>query len=106
MQIKDLLQIKDKANNYIKELEKEKNQEELEKKNQEENAINELEKLFIDLNMPMNFANLGIAEPNIGKMIDLLTDNGKKSIAHHSKPMDKEVAQIIFDNCKTYGMEC
>lgn len=71
--------------------------------NAEENAINaieELEKLFEYLGMPKQFKDLNIENPDIDRLVNILTDNGKRSLPHHSKPLDKDVAKLIFEQCK------
>ena len=62
-------------------------------------AIAEFEKLFNLLEMPKTFADLGIDNPNIELMANLMTNNGSSVIKHHLKDMDKEVAITIFKKC-------
>lgn len=65
-----------------------------------ENAINSLEKLFSEMEMPMKFKDLGIENPDIERLINLLTNNGTTSVYHHCEPLDKNVARIIFEQCR------
>lgn len=75
----------------------------LNNKNKLENAkagIEQLEKLFKLLNMPKSFKDLGIDNPDIDKLVNLVTDNGTRVINHPKKDMDKEVLTAIFNSCK------
>ena len=75
----------------------------LNNKNKLENAkagIEQLEKLFKLLNMPKSFRDLGINNPDIDKLVNLVTDNGTRVINHPKKDMDKEVLTAIFNSCK------
>jgi alcohol dehydrogenase YqhD (iron-dependent ADH family) len=74
----------------------------LRKANKLENAkagIQEFEKLFASLGMPKSFKDLGIDNPDIELLADLVTDNGKKVISHPKKDMDKEVVKTIIKSC-------
>ena len=75
----------------------------LNKKNKLENAkagIAELEKLFASLDMPKTFKDLGTENPDVEKLVDIITDNGEKVIKHPKKDMDKEVLTAIFNSCR------
>ena len=74
----------------------------LQNKNKNDNAragINEIEKLFAILGMPKTFKDLGIDNPDIEKLVNLITDNGERVINHPKKDMDKEVLTTIFKSC-------
>ena len=74
----------------------------LHNKNKIDNAkagINEIEKLFAILGLPKTFKDLGIDNPNIEELVNLITDNGEKLIKHYKKDMDKEVLTAIFNSC-------
>ena len=74
----------------------------LHKSNKIDNAkagIQEIEKLFASLEMPKTFADLGIKNPDIKLLTNLVTDNGTKVIKHPFKDMDEEVVTTIFKNC-------
>jgi len=71
-------------------------------KNKADNAkagIYEIEKLFAILGMPKTFKDLGIENPDIDKLVNLITENGEKVINHPKKDMDKEVLTTIFKSC-------
>lgn len=74
----------------------------LHNKNKTDNAkagINEIEKLFAILGMPKAFKDLGIDNPDIEKIVNLITNNGERVIKHPKKDMDKEVLTTIFKSC-------
>ena len=74
----------------------------LHKPNKLENAkagIAEIEKLFNLLDMPKSLKDLGIVNPDIENLANLVTNNGERIIAHHKKDMDKEVVKAIFKSC-------
>ena len=62
-------------------------------------GIDEIEKLFDILSMPKTFKDLGIDQPDIDKLVNLITDNGKRVINHPKKNMDREVLSKIFESC-------
>lgn len=62
-------------------------------------GIEELEKLFDYLEMPKTFKDLGIIEPDIDRLVNILTNNGTRVVGHHIRPMDKDVAREIFVSC-------
>ena len=49
--------------------------------------------------MPKTFKDLGINNPDIELLADLVTDNGNRVIAHPKKDMDKEVVKTILKSC-------
>ena len=74
----------------------------LHNKNKIDNAkagINEIEKLFAILGMPKTFKDLGIDNPDIDKLVNIITNNGERVIKHPKKDMDKEVLTTIFKSC-------
>ena len=74
----------------------------LHNKNKLENAkagIKELEKLFKMLEMPASFKDLGIENPDIERLVSIVTDNGNRIIEHPIKNMDKEVVETIYRSC-------
>lgn len=74
----------------------------LHKANKLDNAkagIQEIVKLFDLLEMPKTFKDLNVENPDIDKLVNLVTDNGQKVIGHPKKDMDKEVVETIFKYC-------
>ena len=62
-------------------------------------GIQEIEKLFASLGMPKTFKDLGIDNPDIELLANLVTNNGERTINHPKKNMDKEVVKAILKNC-------
>ena len=62
-------------------------------------GIQEIEKLFASLGMPKTFKDLGIENPDIELLANLVTSNGERVISHPKKDMDKEVVEAILKNC-------
>ena len=74
----------------------------LHKSNKIDNAkagIQEIEKLFTLLEMPKSFKDLGIDNPDLTLLTNLVTDNGNKVINHPKKNMDQDVIMTIFKSC-------
>ena len=74
----------------------------LHKANKLENAkagIKEIEKLFALLEMPKTFSDLGIKNPDIELLTNIVTNKGARVIEHPKKNMDKEVVETIFKSC-------
>ena len=74
----------------------------LHKSNKLDNAkagIKEIEKLFALLEMPKNFKDLGINNPDIELLTNIVTNKGARVIEHPKKNMDKEVVETIFKSC-------
>ena len=74
----------------------------LHNKNKLENAkagIKEIEKLFALLSMPTSFKDLGIENPDIERLTNIVTSNGARIIEHPAKNMNQEVVKTIYKNC-------
>ena len=74
----------------------------LHKANKLENAkagIKEIEKLFALLEMPKTFSDLGIKNPDIELLTNIVTNKGARVIEHPKKNIDKEVVETIFKSC-------
>ena len=70
--------------------------------NKLENAkagVEALENFFKSINAPLSFKELGIDNPDIDKLVDVLLDGGKKEIPHYKKPINLEIARIIYESC-------
>ena len=71
--------------------------------NKLENAkagVEALENYFKSINAPLSFKELGIDNPDIDKLVDVLLDGGKKEIPHYKKPINLEIARIIYESCE------
>ena len=67
-----------------------------------ENAIKGIkltEEFFRYLGMPSRLGDFRIGFIDVESLINLLTDNGTRVVAHHVKPLDGEVARIIYKSC-------
>ena len=64
------------------------------------NGIKALEDFFRSIHAPLSFRELGIENPDIDKLINVLLDNGKKVIPHDKKPLNQEIARIIYESCE------
>ena len=67
-----------------------------------ENAIKGIkltEEFFRYLGMPSRLGEFRIGFIDVESLINLLTDNGTRVVAHHVKPLDGEVARIIYKSC-------
>ena len=62
-------------------------------------GIDEIEKLFAILSMPKTLKDLGINNPDINKLVNIITDNGNRVINHPKKNMDQKVLSEIFESC-------
>ena len=62
-------------------------------------GIKEIEKLFSLLEMPKTLSDLGINNPDIKRMVSLITNNGKNVVPHPAKDMDEKVLTEIFNSC-------
>ena len=49
--------------------------------------------------MPQRLMEFKVGAIDIDGLINLLTDNGTRVVAHHVKPLDEEVARIIYNSC-------
>ena len=57
------------------------------------------EEFFRYLGMPSRLGDFRIGFIDVESLINLLTDNGTRVVAHHVKPLDGEVARIIYKSC-------
>ena len=62
-------------------------------------GIDEIEKLFAILSMPKTLKDLGIDDPDVNKLVSIITDNGNRVINHPKKNMDQKVLSEIFESC-------
>ena len=57
------------------------------------------EEFFRYLGMPTRLGDFRIGFIDVESLINLLTDNGTRVVAHHVKPLDGEVTRIIYKSC-------
>ena len=63
-------------------------------------GIKLLEEFFRYIGMPNRLADFKVGVVDIDLLIDKLTDGGTHVVAHPQKPLDGEVARIIYDSCR------
>lgn len=62
-------------------------------------GIKALEEYFKYLDMPLTYKDLDIENPDLEKFANKLTNDGQRTIYHHTKPMTYEVALEIYKKC-------
>ena len=70
--------------------------------NKEENALQGIkltEEFFRYIGMPSRLMEFKVGAIDIDGLINRLTDNGTRVVAHPVKPLDGEVARIIYNSC-------
>ena len=70
--------------------------------NKLENAkegISCLRKFFKSIQAPLTLAELNIQELDLDKVINVLYGDGKKELPHYKKPLNEEIARIIYESC-------
>ena len=70
--------------------------------NKRDNALQGIkltEEFFRYIGMPQRLMEFKVGAIDIDGLINLLTDNGTRVVAHHVKPLDEEVARIIYNSC-------
>ena len=70
--------------------------------NKHDNALQGIkltEEFFRYIGMPQRLMEFKVGAIDIDGLINLLTDNGTRVVAHHVKPLDEEVARIIYNSC-------
>ncbi len=59
-----------------------------------------MEQFFISLDIPHTFGELSTKEMiDLDALVNTFSQGGTRVVAHHAKPMDKEVAREIYANC-------
>lgn len=59
-----------------------------------------MEQFFISLDIPHTFGELSTKEKiDLDALVNTFSQGGTRVVAHHAKPMDKEVAREIYANC-------
>ena len=70
--------------------------------NKKENALQGIkltEEFFRYIGMPSRLMDFKVGMIDIDGLIDRLTDKGTRVVSHHVKPLDGEVARIIYKSC-------
>ena len=58
-----------------------------------------LREFFKSIGAPITLEELNIKDLDIEKVVNVLTDGGKKTVPHYLKPLDAEIARIIYESC-------
>lgn len=58
------------------------------------------EEFFRYIGMPSRLADFKVGVIDIDGLVEQLTDHGTRVVAHHIKPLDGEVARIIYNSCR------
>ncbi|HNX16009.1 MAG TPA: iron-containing alcohol dehydrogenase [Bacilli bacterium] len=62
-------------------------------------GIELLKDYFVFLHMPQSYKDLNIENPNIELLVQKFTNDGTRIVGHHTKPIDQEVARLIYSSC-------
>ena len=62
-------------------------------------TIEALEEYFARLGMPKSLSELGVKEEDIEVLVNKVTKGGTKTVYHHTKPINDEVARKIYYSC-------
>ena len=62
-------------------------------------GIKALRNFFRFINAPLTIEELGIKDLDIEKVVNIVTDGGKKVVPHYIKPLDAEIARLIYESC-------
>ena len=58
-----------------------------------------LREFFKSIGAPLTLEELNVGEIDIEKVVNVLTDGGKKVVPHYKKPLDAKIARIIYESC-------
>lgn len=62
-------------------------------------GVEKIDEYFTSLDMPKTLKDLGIENADIEKLVRTLTKDGTRTIGHHVKPIDHDVAYEIYSMC-------
>ena len=62
-------------------------------------TIDAFEEYFASLNLPHKLSEVGVKEEDIEVLVNLVTNNGTRTVPHHTKPINDEVAREIYYSC-------
>ncbi|MEG1565526.1 MAG: iron-containing alcohol dehydrogenase [Bacilli bacterium] len=62
--------------------------------------IDNIKAYFEKLEMPSTFKDLGIENVNIEELLNQFVANGTRAVDHRCKPLDVDVAKVIYERCK------
>ena len=62
-------------------------------------GIKALREFFKFVKAPLTIEELGIKDFDLEKVVNLLTSGGRKTVPHYLKPLDAQIARIIYESC-------
>ena len=62
-------------------------------------TIEAFEEYFSRLGLPSKLSDIGVKEEDIQALVSIATNNGTRTIYHHTKPINDEVAREIYYSC-------
>ena len=62
-------------------------------------TIDAFQEYFAGLGLPTKLTEIGVKEEDIDSLVNLVTNNGSRTVYHHTKPINDEVAREIYYSC-------
>ena len=62
-------------------------------------TIDAFQEYFVGLGLPSRLSEIGVKEEDIESLVSLVTNNGSRTVYHHVKPINDEVAREIYYSC-------
>ena len=62
-------------------------------------TIDAFQEYFISLGLPSKLSEVGISKEDVEGFVNKVTNNGTKTVYHHTKPINDEVAREIYYSC-------
>ena len=62
-------------------------------------TIDAFQEYFVGLGLPTKLSEIGVKEEDIDSLMNLVTNNGSRTVYHHLKPINDEVAREIYYSC-------
>ena len=62
-------------------------------------TIDAFKEYFTGLGLPSKLSEVGVKEEDIDSLVNLVTNNGSRTVYHHTKPINDEVAREIYYSC-------
>ena len=62
-------------------------------------TIEAFEEYFSRLDLPNKLSDLGVKKEDIDVLVNKVTNNNTRTVYHHTKPINDEVARKIYYSC-------
>ena len=62
-------------------------------------TIEAFKEYFSRLNLPSKLSEIGVKKEDVESLVNIVTKNGTRTIFHHTKPINDEVAREIYYSC-------